>query len=79
MSIITISQNKTKKIIFIPLVLEQVAFVLNQLSKNDLEILEELLDKGFQQTIISRGKSIVAQSKKGKTLSLSKLQQVFGK
>lgn len=79
MSITTISQSKTKKIISIPLILEQVAFVLNQLSKKDMEVLEELLDKEFQKTIISRGKSIFAQSKKRKTLSLNKLQQVFGK
>lgn len=79
MSTTVISQNKTKKIIFIPLVLEQVAFVLSQLSGKDLEVLEELLDKEFQKIIISRGKAIGAQSKKGKTLSLSKLQQVFGK
>lgn len=75
----TIFKNKTKTIVSIPLVLEQIVFVLNQLSRKDLEVLEELLDKEFQKTIISRGKTILVQSKKGKTISLNKLQQSFGK
>lgn len=67
------------KFISLPLTLEQIAFSLNQLSRTDLEILEELMDKKFQKTILSRGKEIVSQYKKGQTDSLKQLQRDFGK
>lgn len=77
----TIAIQKTgyQKTISLPLTLEQIAFSLKQLSKNDLEILEELMDKKFQKTILSRGKEIVSQYKKGQTDSLKQLQRDFGK
>lgn len=67
-----------QKIISLPLTLEQIAFSLKQLSTTDLEILEELMDTKFQKTILSRGKEIVSQYKKGQTDSLKQLQRDFG-
>ena len=77
----TFATQKTgyQKFISLPLTLEQIAFSLKQLSRTDLEILEELMDKKFQKTILSRGKEIVSQYKKGQTVSLKQLQRDFGK
>lgn len=76
---ITIQKTGYQKTISLPLTLEQIAFSLSQLSRTDLEILEELMDKKFQKTILSRGKEIVSQYKKGQTDSLKQLQQDFGR
>ncbi|OGH20672.1 MAG: hypothetical protein A3D74_05210 [Candidatus Levybacteria bacterium RIFCSPHIGHO2_02_FULL_37_13] len=76
---IAIQKTEYQKIISLPLTLEQIAFSLKQLSRTDLEILEELMDKKFQKTILSRGKEIVSQYKKGQTDSLKQLQRDFGK
>lgn len=73
------TETKFKKFISIPLTLEQVAFSLSQLSRKDLEILEELADKKFQKIILSRGRAIFSQFRKNKTLSSQELQKEFGK
>lgn len=59
--------------------MEQLAFSLYQLSKKDLEVFEELLDKKFQKIILSRGKKAISQIKKNQTISLKGLQKDFGK
>lgn len=71
--------TESKKFISVPLTIEQMAFSLSQLSRKDLEIFEELLDKKFQKIILSRGKRAVSQIKKNQTISLKELQKDFGK
>lgn len=77
----TVAIQKTgyQKFISLPLTLEQIAFSLKQLSRKDLEILEELMDKKFQKMILSRGKEIASQHNKEQTVSLKQLQRDFGK
>lgn len=67
-----------KKLISVPLTIEQLAFSLSQLSRKDLEIFEELLDKKFQKVILNRGNKTVSQIKKNQTISLKELQKDFG-
>ena len=75
----TQTTTEFKKFISVPLTMEQLAFSLSQLSRKDLEIFEELLDKKFQKIILSRGKKAVSQIKKNQTISLKELQKDFGK
>lgn len=70
---ITPQKIKSQKLVTMPLTLEQIAFSLRQLSHIELELLEELIDKKFQKTILSRAR------KNGQTTSLYELQQEFGK
>ncbi len=77
MAIQTIVKTEFKKSIFIPFTLEQIAFSLNRLSERDLEVLEELADKKFQKTILSREKDILSQFKRGETISLKELQKSY--
>jgi hypothetical protein len=74
-----LSSIKTRfpKFFSVPVALEQIAFSLNQLSERDFEILEELMDNKFQKTILSRGKNIISQYRKGNTISLKKIQKEF--
>lgn len=67
-----------KKLISVPLTIEQLAFSLSQLSRKDLEIFEELLDKKFQKIILSRGKKSASQIRKNQSISLKELQRDFG-
>lgn len=70
----TTTENNVKRV-STPFTLEQLAVSLQQLSVRDFELLEELLDKKFQKTILSRGKSA---QKKGQAVSLQELQKEFG-
>jgi hypothetical protein len=79
MASITIQKQDYKKIISVPFTLEQLAFSLNQLSRKDIEMLEELVDGKFRKMVLSRGREIASQYTKGETLSLSELQEEFGK
>lgn len=62
-----------------PLTLEQIALSLGQLSPQELEVLEELIDPTFQKTILTRSKEITLLGKRKQTLSLEDLQKDFGK
>lgn len=69
----------SKKFISVPLTVEQVLFSLSQLSKKDLEIFEEVLDKKFQKIILDRDGKALSQINKNQTISLKELQRDFGK
>lgn len=71
--------TESKKFISVPLTIEQVVFSLSQLSKKDFEIFEEVLDRKFQKTILTRSKKAVSQISKNQTVSLKELQRDFGK
>jgi len=79
MSTKTINKIEPRKIISLPLTMEQVAWFLGQLSKKELEGLEEMLDKNFQKMVLSRGKEVFSQFKKRDTISLKELQKSFRK
>ncbi len=79
MSMATQTIPGSKKFISVPLTVEQVVFSLSQLSKKDLEIFEEVVDKKFQKIILARGKKAIFQMKKNQTVSLQELQKSFGK
>jgi hypothetical protein len=70
----TATKNNSKSISF-SLTLDQLAVSLRQLSKSDFEVLEELIDRKFQKTIISRGKSGL---KREQRVSLQELKKEFG-
>jgi len=73
----TVIKTEFKKSISIPFTLEQIAFSLSRLSRRDLEVLEELTDKKFQKIILSRGKNIFSQFKRGETISLKELRKSY--
>jgi len=75
---VTQSAVESKKVISVPLTMEQLAFSLLQFSKKDLEVLEELLDKKFQKTIFNRGEKAISQIRGKQVVSLEQLQKEFG-
>ena len=59
----------------LPLTLDQLAFALKQLPKNDVEELDLMLDKKLKQTVLKRGKTAYQEFKQGNTLSLNDIKQ----
>ncbi|OHA62221.1 MAG: hypothetical protein A3E07_02890 [Candidatus Wildermuthbacteria bacterium RIFCSPHIGHO2_12_FULL_45_9] len=76
---LSLIRKKSTKSVSVPLTLEQIALSLGQLSPQELEVLEELIDPTFQKTILTRSKEITLLGKRKQTLSLEDLQKDFGK
>lgn len=67
-----------KRLVRLPVSLDQLAFTISQLAPADLEALEFAFDARSRAQILRRWKTIRGLAKRGKTLQLSDLEEEFG-
>lgn len=67
-----------KRLVQLPVSLDQLATTISRLSPSDLEALEFAFDARSRTEIIRRRKAVRGLAKRGKALRLSDLQEEFG-
>ncbi len=65
------------KLIKFPITLEQIDWSLRQLSGEDCEKLDMILDKNFKEIILKRGDNALKEYQKGEMLSVNDLKKEF--
>lgn len=69
---------RARRLVSLPVSLDQLAFSIEQLSPSDLEALEFSFDSAERKEILRRGKAMRGLARRGKTLPLPGLQAEFG-
>ena len=67
-----------KRLVRLPVSLDQLAVTISQLSPSDLEALEFAFDARSRTEILRRRKEVRGLAKRGKALRLSDFQEEFG-
>lgn len=67
-----------KRVVRLPVSLDQLAVTISQLSPSDLEALEFAFDARSRTEILRRRKAVRGLAKRGKAFRLSDLQEEFG-
>lgn len=70
--------TRARRLVSLPVSLDQLAFSIERLSPDDLEALELSFDPRERKEILRRGKAVRGLARRGKTLTLPDLQAEFG-
>ena len=70
--------TRARRLVSLPVSLDQLALTIGRLSPKDLEALELAFEPGEQRELLRRRKAVRGLAKKGKALSLDDLQAEFG-
>lgn len=72
------TRTPTRRLVSLPVSLDQLAFSIEQLSPSDLEALELSFDPAERKEILRRGRAVRGLARRGKALNLPDLQAEFG-